>query len=139
MRSRSLRGELLAWLLIPLTAGVLFNVWTTYADALSTANIITDHTLLASARVIAEQVRDNDGVVQALIPPSALELFTSDAHDRVVYRVTTPDGELIASRLSPNAPRAMLSSSSPRHCEGATSLSPTSGSKLFGIRFFLLL
>jgi two-component system, OmpR family, sensor histidine kinase TctE len=96
MRSRSLRGELLAWLLIPLTAGVLFNVWTTYADALSTANIITDHTLLASARVIAEQVRDNDGVVEALIPPSALELFTSDAHDRVVYRVTAPDGELIA-------------------------------------------
>ena len=93
---KSLRAELLAWLLVPLALVVAFNVWTTHRNAVATAALITDRTLLASARVIAEQVRDNDGSIEALIPPSALEMFASPDRDRVIYRVTAPSGELIA-------------------------------------------
>jgi two-component system sensor histidine kinase TctE len=96
MAARSLRLELLAWLLLPLAAVILFNVWTTYLAAIAAASLITDRTLLASARVIAEQIKDHDGVIEALIPPSALEIFVSDEPERVVYRVTLPSGELIA-------------------------------------------
>ena len=96
MMLRSLRAQLLGWLLVPLAAVVAFNVWTTHRNAFATASLITDRTLLASARVIAEQVKDNDGNVEALIPPSAIEMFASPDRDRVIYRVTAPSGELIA-------------------------------------------
>src|ERR1700680_5114765 len=93
--TRSLRGELLGWLLIPLAAVVAFNSWTTNRDAFTTASLITDRTLLASARVIAEQIKDNDDSIEAPIPPSSLEMFTSPDRDRIIYRVRAPSGELI--------------------------------------------
>lgn len=94
--SRSLRAELLAWLLLPLAAVVAFNGWTLRRDATRTADLITDRTLLASARVIAEQVKESDGRVESLIPPSALEMFASPDREKVIYRVLSPSGELIA-------------------------------------------
>jgi len=94
--ARSLRGELLGWLLVPLGGVVLFNGWITYHNAETIADLIADRTLLASARVIAEQVKETDGRVEALIPPSALEMFASPDRDRVIYRVMAPSGELIA-------------------------------------------
>lgn len=62
--ARSLRAELLAWLLLPLAAVLLLNVWATYVRACETANLVTDRMLLASARVIAEQVKDSDGHIE---------------------------------------------------------------------------
>jgi two-component system sensor histidine kinase TctE len=102
--AKSLRGELLAWLLAPLSVVVAFNIWTTYSDALRTANLVTDRTLLASARVIAEQIKDVDGYVEVTIPPAALEMFASPARDFVVYRVIAPSGELIAGFPDPIGP-----------------------------------
>jgi two-component system sensor histidine kinase TctE len=103
-RAGSLRGELLAWLLVPLAAVVLFNVWTTHSAAFATASLVTDRTLLAAARVIAEQVREIEGNVDVQIPPSALEMFASVDRDRVVYRITGPSGVLIAGSRDLAAP-----------------------------------
>jgi two-component system, OmpR family, sensor histidine kinase TctE len=94
--TKSLQVELLGWLVIPLAVVLAFNAWTSYEDARAIADLITERTLLASAKVIAERIRTTDGVVEAPIPPSALEMFASPEHDRVVYRVTTSDGQLIA-------------------------------------------
>lgn len=109
--SRSLRAELLAWLLLPLAAVVAFNGWSLHRDAMRTADLITDRTLLASARVIAEQVKEADGRVEALIPPSALEMFASPDRDKVIYRVLSPSGELIAGFpdvvVPPTPPRGL--------------------------------
>lgn len=96
MRRLSLRGELLAWVVIPLAVVVGFNVWTTYRSAIGTADLITNRTLLASARVIAEDVRASNGSIEAPIPPAALEMFASDQHDIVVYQVIGPNRDLIA-------------------------------------------
>ena len=71
MATRSLRRQLLGWLVLPLAAVVAFNVWTTYRNASVTADLITDRTLLASARAIAERIRLIDGAIEAPIPPSA--------------------------------------------------------------------
>jgi two-component system sensor histidine kinase TctE len=79
-----------------LAAVVTVNLWTTYRNALDTADLITDHTLLASAKAIAENLRQSEGVLEAPIPPASLEMFASDPPDRVVYRVTGPRGELLA-------------------------------------------
>ena len=111
MATKSLRRQLLGWLVLPLAAVVSFNVWTTYRNASVTADLITDRTLLASARAIAERIRLIDGAIEAPIPPSALEMFASSMPDRVLYRVTTPGGILIAGDpdaiVPPRAPRGL--------------------------------
>lgn len=116
--SRSLRAELLAWLLLPLAAVVAFNGWSLHGDAMRTADLITDRTLLASARVIAEQVKEADGRIEALIPPSALEMFTSPDRDKVIYRVLSPSGELIAGFPDVVAPPAQPRGLEPSYYEG---------------------
>lgn len=116
--SRSLRAELLGWLLLPLVAVVAFNGWTSHRDAMRTADLITDRTLLASARVIAEQVKETDGRVEALIPPSALEMFASPDRDKVIYRVLSPSGELIAGFPDVVAPPAPPRGLEPAYYEG---------------------
>jgi two-component system sensor histidine kinase TctE len=93
---RSLRGQLLIWLLGPLLCVTAFNAWSGYLNAQAIAGQITDRMLLASASAIAEQVKAGDGVVEALIPPSALEIFATDDNDHVAYAVTGPDGTLLA-------------------------------------------
>src|SRR5581483_9426444 len=104
MRAKSLRRELLLWLLLPLAAVVSLNLWTTYRNALTTADLITDRTLLASAKAIAENLRQSEGVLEAPIPPAALEMFASDPPDRVVYRVTAPGGQLLAGHADVPVP-----------------------------------
>ena len=116
--SRSLRAELLAWLLLPLVAVVAFNGWSLHRDALRTADLITDRTLLASARVIAEQVKEADGRVEALIPPSALEMFASPDRDKVIYRVLSPAGGLIAGFPDVVAPPSQPRGLEPAYYEG---------------------
>jgi two-component system sensor histidine kinase TctE len=115
MAVRSLQRELLGWLVVPLTAVVSFNVWTTYENAVETADLITDRTLLASARVIAEDIRENEGVLEAPIPPAALEMFVGDEPDLVVYRVAAPGGQVIAGYPDIIAPPEQLASLKPAY------------------------
>lgn len=105
MRVRSLRRELLGWIVIPLAMLVGFNVWTSYRNALSTADFITNRTLVASARVIAESIRMIGGIIDAPIPPAALEMFASEQHDLVIYKVIGPDRHLISGTPEIDTPQ----------------------------------
>ncbi|HWW04807.1 sensor histidine kinase [Collimonas sp.] len=103
---RSLRTQLLLWLLVPLVLFVGFNIWVTYNNAIAMATVVHDRMLLGSARIIAEQIRYEDDVLQVVIPPAALELFQSDSHDRVYYRVVAANGTLLAGQIDlPDPPR----------------------------------
>ncbi|QRG04778.1 sensor histidine kinase [Xanthobacter dioxanivorans] len=95
MRIDSLRLQLLCWLLLPLAGLVAVNVWTSWRAARATADLVTDRTLDASARAIAEDVRLDRGVVDATIPPVALEMFDTGHRDRVYYRVDGARGRLL--------------------------------------------
>ncbi|AMP01079.1 his Kinase A domain protein [Collimonas arenae] len=106
MPINSLRIQLLAWLLVPLILFVAFNTWVTYSNAVDMATVVHDRMLLGSARIIAEQIRYEDEAVQVVIPPAALELFQSDSHDRVYYRVVAANGTLLAGQPDlPVSPR----------------------------------
>ncbi|MFC5474967.1 sensor histidine kinase [Paraherbaspirillum soli] len=108
LRLKSLRTQLLAWLLVPLALFVAFNAWVTYDNAAEMATVVHDRMLLGSARIMAEQIRYEDGALQVVIPPAALELFQSDAHDRVYYRIVAADGTLLAGQPDlPGPPRPM--------------------------------
>lgn len=99
MRLHSLRARFLVWLLVPLALFVAFNSWVAYRNAIQMATVVHDRLLLGSARIIAEQVHYEDGMLQVVIPPAALELFQSDAQDRVYYRVTGPNHGLLAGSI----------------------------------------
>ena len=99
MRLTSLRGQLLLWLLLPLGIFVAVSSWVTYRNAVEMATDTHDRLLLGSARMIAEQIRYDDGVFQVVVPPAALELFESGARDRVYYRVTSSAGQLLAGSV----------------------------------------
>lgn len=99
MRLTSLRGQLLLWLLLPLGIFVAVSSWVTYRNAVEMATDTHDRLLLGSARMIAEQIRYDDGVFQVIVPPAALELFESGARDRVYYRVTSSAGQLLAGSV----------------------------------------
>lgn len=117
--SRSLRRELPGWLLLPLAAVVAFNVWTTYSNARQTADLVTDRLLVAAARVIAENVRESDGVIEAPIPPAALEMFASEDRDRMFYRVNGPSGNLITGHPDMPTPPQRPSQRRPIYYQGS--------------------
>jgi two-component system, OmpR family, sensor histidine kinase TctE len=94
--SKSLRGQLLTWVLAPLMLAVAVDAWLSYRNADNTASVVQDRLLLGSARMIAEQISFEDGAFQHQVPPAALELFQSEQSDRIFYRVTTGNGQLLS-------------------------------------------
>ena len=93
--AHSLRGRLLAWVMLPLAGAVLFDGVVSRGNAHATATVVQDRLLLGSARIVAEQLRFEDGAIQDPIPPAALELFQSADVDHVYYRVVTSDGRTV--------------------------------------------
>jgi two-component system sensor histidine kinase TctE len=91
MPMRSLRTQLFLWILAPLVLAVALDAWVTYRGARETATRVQQRLLVGAARMIGEQVQYEDGILQVVIPPSALELFESLRGDRVFYRVTVED------------------------------------------------
>lgn len=92
----SLRARLLLWLLVPLGASATLNIWFARQEALHTATVVQDRLLLGSARIIAQQIQYEDGVLEVAIPPAALELFHSADQDRVYYRIASAKGVLLS-------------------------------------------
>jgi two-component system sensor histidine kinase TctE len=110
--ARSLRKQLLAWVLFPLAFAAALDAWLTYESAQSTASVVQDRLLLGAARMIAEQIRFEDGAFQGPIPPAALELFQSEGVDRIYYRVSSGDGKLLSGYSdlpAVHSPAAVLS------------------------------
>jgi two-component system sensor histidine kinase TctE len=92
----SLRARLLLWLLVPLGALAALNIWFARLEARNTATRVQDRLLLGSARIIAQQIQYEDGVLEVAIPPAALELFQSMDQDRVFYRIASAKGVLLS-------------------------------------------
>ena len=93
--AHSLRGRLLAWVMLPLAGAVVFDGVVSHHNAAATAAVVQDRLLLGSARIVAEQLRFEDGGIQDPIPPAALELFQSSDVDHVYYRVVTSNGSTV--------------------------------------------
>ena len=117
--SKSLRRQLLGWVLVPLAFTGALNTWLTYRSAVATASVVQDRLLLGSARMIAEQIRFEDGAFEHQIPPAALELFQSEGLDRIYYRVTTSEGKLLSGYSDLPMQKTLQSVDSP-HFESVT-------------------
>jgi len=95
----SLRLRLAAWLLLPLSLFVAIGAHSSWRNAVAVADYVQDHDLLASAKVLAGRLIWDGDAVQASVPPAALSLFVSPAHDQVFLGVTGADGTLLAGSL----------------------------------------
>jgi two-component system sensor histidine kinase TctE len=93
--ARSLRGQLLVWVMLPLVGAVLIEGVVSLRNSQSAAAVVQDRLLLGSARIVAEQLRFEDGGVQAPVPPAALELFQSGSADMVYYRVVAANDQTV--------------------------------------------
>lgn len=91
----SLRARLLWWVLLPLAAFMLVACVMAYDAARRTADLLQDNKLLASARIIGEDIAWSNGEVRADIPPSALEIFESPYQDHVFYKVVAGGDRLL--------------------------------------------
>ncbi len=98
-RSLSLRRYLLLGILLPTGIFMLVNTVTLYRQALAAVNTAYDRTLLASAKSIGELLEVEGEGTQARfrtnVPYSALEAFEADNRSRMVYRISTVQGQLI--------------------------------------------
>ncbi len=99
-RPHSLRRQLLLGILLPVIALVGLNGASLYRSALTAANTAYDRSLLASAKVIGEQLDvrgyDRDAKLRATVPYSALEAFEADNRSQFFYRVSNLQGELVS-------------------------------------------
>ncbi|EEG10393.1 sensor histidine kinase [Pseudogulbenkiania ferrooxidans] len=93
---RSLLGQFLLWLLLPLVVLWAVNVALDYRSGREAANIAYDRTLLASARIIADQLEVHDGKVAVTVPYVALDTFEYDNRGRLYYRVSGLSGEYLS-------------------------------------------
>ena len=92
----SLWARLFLWLLVPLGAFTGYDFYAAHREARNTATLVQDRLLLGSARIIAQQIQYEDGLLEVAIPPAALELFQSEDKDRVYYRIASPQGLLLS-------------------------------------------
>lgn len=111
--NRSLRQQLLAWVLIPLLSWIVLDTGLGYQNAQETASEVQDRLLLGSARMIAQGISFEDGTFQNQIPPAALELFQSQEFDRIYYRITTGAGQLLTGYSALPVPKPGLATDAP--------------------------
>jgi len=100
MRPLSLRTYLLAGILLPVAIFLAINAVSLYRKTLQAVNTAYDRTLLASAKSIGEQLDvhgyDEQAVLRATVPYSALEAFEADVQSRMYYRVSDLRGQLVS-------------------------------------------
>lgn len=93
--ARSLRRQLLVWVLLPQLvlwlAGALF----TFQLAARYANETIDASLLQATRALARQVKPIGNGLFIDFPRAAQDILEADPQDRVLYMVSTPPGHFI--------------------------------------------
>ncbi|MDE1184859.1 MAG: sensor histidine kinase N-terminal domain-containing protein [Pantoea sp.] len=110
---RSLRGELLLWLGVPLVLLWGLSVYTHYYSALQAANQAYDRSLVASARTVAERLVVRQRQLQVDVPWVVLDSFERNMNDQLFYQVISPEGQTLSGYedlppLPRNAPLSTL-------------------------------
>ncbi|MDD2547334.1 MAG: sensor histidine kinase N-terminal domain-containing protein, partial [Burkholderiaceae bacterium] len=99
-RAHSLRRRLLLGILLPVVVFIGFNTLSLYEQTLGALHTAYDRTLLASAKIIGEQLDvtgyEQAAQLRATVPYSALEAFEADNQSHMFYRVSTLEGSTVS-------------------------------------------
>lgn len=111
----SLRGELLAWLGLPLLLLWALSVYTHYQSGLAAANQAYDRSLLASARTVAERLVVRQQHLEVDVPWVVLDSFERNMNDQLFYQVISPQGKTLSGYddLPPIPPASEMSTAYP--------------------------
>lgn len=92
---RSLFGEILDWMLVPLLLLWPLSIAITYLVAKSIANQPFDRALDDRVTVLAQQVKEQNGKLVAQLSNSARDVLRADDVDNIYFQVLDPQGEQI--------------------------------------------
>lgn len=92
---RSLFGEILDWMLVPLLLLWPLSIAVTYLVAKSIANIPFDRALDDHVTVLAQQVKAVDGKTVSLLNGPARDILRADDVDHVYFQILDPDGRYL--------------------------------------------
>ncbi len=92
---RSLFGEILDWMLVPLLLLWPISIAITFLIAKSIANTPFDRALDDRVTVLAQQVKEVDGQIVAPLPRSTRDMLRADDVDNVWFQILGPGGELL--------------------------------------------
>jgi two-component system sensor histidine kinase TctE len=101
---RSLFGEILDWMLVPLLLLWPLSIAITYLVAKNIANEPFDRALEDKAMVLAQQVKEVGGRISVPFPAAARDMLRADEVDAVSYQVLGPRGELLDGELDMPVP-----------------------------------
>lgn len=96
--SRSLRQQLLKWLLVLLVPLLLISTIASYSVAHHFANLAYDRSLFRKALSLADQIEVERGKVVVDLPDIARELLEYDKDDLIYYLIRSPKGRPITGR-----------------------------------------
>ncbi|MFS0756676.1 sensor histidine kinase N-terminal domain-containing protein [Noviherbaspirillum sp. 1P10PC] len=102
---RSLFGEILDWMLVPLLLLWPISIGITYVVAKNIANQPFDRALDDRVTVLAQQVKEINGRLTVPLPAAARDLLRADDVDNVYYQVRSPDGAVIDGDFELPAPK----------------------------------
>ncbi len=92
---RSIRKQLLYWLLVPLSILGILSAVATYFLAESYADEIYDDQLVNSSDSVVGRLRIKDGRVDVDMPPAVINLLRHNFKDKFYYQVISYEGKLI--------------------------------------------
>ena len=92
---RSLFGDILDWLLMPLLLLWPLSIGVTYLAAKSIANEPFDRSLEDRVTVLAQQVKEMNGELSAQLPFAARDILRADDVDNVYFQISGPKRELV--------------------------------------------
>ncbi|SFD19360.1 sensor histidine kinase [Collimonas sp. OK412] len=103
---RSLFGEILDWMLVPLLLLWPISIAITYVVAKSIANQPFDQALDDSVTVLSQQVSEVNGKVITRLTTPSRDFLRADDVDNVYYLITGPHGEYIDGDRDMHVPAA---------------------------------
>src|SRR6476620_5879393 len=102
---RSLFGEILDWMLVPLLLLWPISIGITYVVAKNIANQPFDRALDDRVTVLAQQIKETNGRLTVPLPAAARDMLRADDVDNVYYQVRSPDGAVIDGDFELPAPK----------------------------------
>lgn len=113
--AKSLKQQLLMWVLVPLLALLAISTVISYSRALHFANLAYDRSLFRAALALADQVEVQDTRILINLPQVAKDLLNYDKDDVIYYRISAPDGSLVLGEATLPLPQVVPRASAHRY------------------------
>ncbi len=105
---KSIRHQLLLWLLIPLLSLAFFSTIASYFLGMTLARSIYDKQLSNSADSVIARIKAKDNKLTVDLPPAALAILRHNNQDEFYFQVVAPDGRIISGDKLLPPPAAVL-------------------------------